>query len=241
MLWTQLGVLGLMMTMARKPGPECAQAGICGTASDATAVSSVKVAVQQGSGSYWNGSSFTSTTRIWNTALGTTTWTLPLSLPPDGNYTVSVQAADPAGNTSKPVSLSFQVDSTAVNNKMFGISGSLTGSFSPGVQKSLNLVLTNPYNFPINVTGVTVRVEPTTTTATGGPNPGCDGTENLKVITQAPFTSQNPVTVPPGPGGTYTLAANERPVLEMPDLATTNQDACKNTTFTLSYTGTATK
>jgi hypothetical protein len=218
----------------------CAPAGICGTASDATGVSSVSVAVQQGNGSYWNGSSFASTGPFYNLAAGTTTWSLPLSLPPDGTYTVSVQAADPVGNASKPVSLSFQVDSIAVNNKVFGISGSLTGSFSPGVQQSLNVVLTNPYNFPIKVTGVTVRVEPTTAKATGGANPACDGTENLTVVSQAPFTSTHPVTVPAGPGGSYTLKAAEQPVLQMPDLDK-SQDDCKNTTFKLSYTGTATK
>jgi len=219
----------------------CVPAGVCGTASDVTGVSSVRVAVlQQATARYWDGSSFASSNQSWNTAVGSTAWSLPLSLPPDGDYLVSVQATDPDGNTSKPVSVSFQVDGTAVNNKIFGISGSLSGSFVPGVRQTLDLVLTNPYSFPIKVTGVTVRVEPVTTKTSGGTNPDCVGTDNLKVLSQAPFTSMNAVTVPAGPGGTYAVTGDQRPVLEMPNLAT-SQDACKNTTFTLSYTGTAEK
>ena len=149
-------------------------------------------------------------------------------------HSFSVRAIDAAGNRGPAATYSWLV----VDNKAFGISGSVTGTFSPGVSQSLNLVLANPYNFAIKVTGVTVTVGSATTRSTGGANPACDGNENLKVITQAPFTATNPVTIPGN--GTYTLSGGERPVLQMPDLPK-NQDACKNTTFKLSYTGTATK
>jgi hypothetical protein len=213
----------------------CTPTGICGTASDTSGVSAVQVTIQQGKGNYWDSStkSFSSTAVRYNVASGTATWTLPFPVPPDGSYTVSVQATDTAGNTSKATSVAFQVDSTAVSNKPFGISGSFTGSFAPGVQQRLDLVLTDPYSFPITVTGVNVKVEAGTSKA------GCDGPTNLTVVSQAGVTSLNPVTVQPGPAG-YALSGNQRPLLEMPNLST-SQDACKGAQFTLSYTGTATK
>jgi hypothetical protein len=219
----------------------CAPPGICGTAIDATTVASVSVAVQLGKGKYWNGTGFASSSPVYQPATLTSTshdsvnWVLPFPLPDNGAYTVYAKAKDSLANASKPISMSFEVDTSAESNKPFGISGTFTGSFAPGLQQRLDLVLNNPYSFPLKVTGVTVKVETTTTKA------GCVGTQNLEVVTQAAVTSLSPVTVPAGPGTIYALTGDQRPLLHMPNLIDINQDACKGATFTLSYTGTATK
>jgi hypothetical protein len=91
---------------------------ICGTASDATSgVASVKVSIQQGSGNYWNGSSFGSASEVKITATSTTSWTLAFpasNFPADGSYTVRVYATDNAANTqSSATSQTFTIDKTA--------------------------------------------------------------------------------------------------------------------------------
>jgi hypothetical protein len=95
-----------------------AGAGICGGASDPSGVASVTVSVlQQSTGRYWSGSSFSSTTEVFNTASGTTSWRMALALPaPDGSYTVHVRSTDALGNATVPASqLSsvFTIDTTA--------------------------------------------------------------------------------------------------------------------------------
>ena len=128
---------------------------------------------------------------------------------------------------------------TILENKSFGISGGVSGQFAPGVTQPLNLVLANPYSFPITVTSVTVTVDPTTTKTSGQANAACVGTTNLQV------TQQLTTTVALGANATRSLTQlgvdpSKWPQLQMPDLPV-NQDGCKSTTFKLSYTGTATK
>ena len=98
-------------------------AGICGSAADPSGVASVGVALrQQSSGKYWNGSTFSSNTIVFNTAvLGTpngtsTTWKYAKTLPADGQYTVSVRATDGFGNTTANNNLTtatFTIDTIA--------------------------------------------------------------------------------------------------------------------------------
>ena len=152
-----------------------------------------------------------------------------------GDHCFNVVAVDGAGNASAPASVCW----TIVLNNSFGISGNASAPFYPGATpQPLNLVLTNPYSFDIKVTGITVTIQ-AATTKNGNPNPACDGTQNLKVTRQF--------------NGTVTLAkkttsslsqlgtpASQYPLLQMPDLPV-NQDACKNSTFRMSYSGTAVK
>jgi hypothetical protein len=95
----------------------CSPTGICGTASDATGVASVKVSIRQGTSNYWNGTSFGSATEVFQTATGTTSWNYPLALPTDGSYTVHVQTTDTLGNalsgTSYAATSTFTIDTTA--------------------------------------------------------------------------------------------------------------------------------
>jgi hypothetical protein len=85
---------------------------ICGTAADVgSQVLAVYVSVRQGSGNYWNGTTFGSATEVWLTATGTTSWTLAFpatNFPANGGYTVRALAYDLGGNlalTSRTVTI----------------------------------------------------------------------------------------------------------------------------------------
>jgi hypothetical protein len=114
----------------------------------------------------------------------------------------------------------------------FTMYGSFAQPFSPGAAQYDNLQITNPNNFAITVTGVTVTVTDGTT-KNGQPNPACVGSQNL-VVSHA-FSGT--VTVPAS--ATITVPQAQQPQFTMPNLPT-NQDACKGTTFNFSYSGTAT-
>jgi hypothetical protein len=152
-----------------------------------------------------------------------------------GDHCFNVVAVDGAGNASAPASACWTI---AVNNS-FGISGSASAPFYPGATpQPLNLVLANPFSFDIKVTGITVTIQ-AATTKNGNPNPGCDGTQNLKV------TRQFNGTVTLAKKATSSLSqlgtpASQYPLVQMPDLPV-NQDACQNSTFRMSYSGTAVK
>jgi hypothetical protein len=152
-----------------------------------------------------------------------------------GNHCFSVVAVDGAGNASDPTSFCWTI---AINNT-FGISGNAGAAFYPGATpQPLDLVLSNPFNFDIKVTGIMVTVQ-AATTKNGNPNPNCDGTQNLKVT--RPFNG----TVILAKNATTSLSrlgtpASQYPLLQMPDLPV-NQDACQNSTFRMSYSGTAVK
>jgi uncharacterized protein DUF4082/Big-like domain-containing protein len=89
----------------------CALPGICGTASDAgSGVQQIELSIRRGTGSYWDGSSFSSTPEVFLTAIGTTAWSFAfpaLSFPALGNYTIRVRARDSTGNVQSPASRKF--------------------------------------------------------------------------------------------------------------------------------------
>jgi hypothetical protein len=94
----------------------CSPAGICGTAADPSGVANISVGIQQQStGKYWNGSAFSSSTQVFNTASGTTAWDYALVRPPDGVYTAFVRATDNVGNTTAIGDLkkTFTIDTVA--------------------------------------------------------------------------------------------------------------------------------
>jgi LmbE family N-acetylglucosaminyl deacetylase len=84
----------------------CAVSGVCGTASDATSgVKRVEVSIRRGSTTYWNGTSFSSTTEIFLPATGTTSWSFAFAasnFPAAANYRIRVRATDNAGNVQSP-------------------------------------------------------------------------------------------------------------------------------------------
>ena len=86
---------------------------LSGTAADVgTGVASVQYSVQQGSGNYWNGSSFSSGSEIKIAATGTASWSAAFALanfPADGTYTVRAYAIDGAANVSTAATSTFAV------------------------------------------------------------------------------------------------------------------------------------
>jgi hypothetical protein len=89
----------------------CASPGICGTAADAASgVAKVEISIRRGSGNYWNGTSFSSTTEVFLTATGTTVWSFAFpasSFPAKDTYTIRLRATDNAGNVATPSTKKF--------------------------------------------------------------------------------------------------------------------------------------
>jgi hypothetical protein len=77
---------------------------ICGTAADnagGSGLQKVEISIRQGTGNYWNGTSFSSSNEFFVNATGTTSWQRAFSasdFPADGTYTVHGRATDNAGN-----------------------------------------------------------------------------------------------------------------------------------------------
>ncbi|MBS4011442.1 MAG: hypothetical protein KGZ72_11885 [Roseovarius sp.] len=114
----------------------------------------------------------------------------------------------------------------------FGVTGSVTGLY-PGRTMPVDLELSNPHNQDIFVRSVTITVEADTSSEQ------CDGPENLTVTRDL----QGPVQVPARSTkklSELSVPQSSWPELTMPNLDE-NQDACKDTQFALTYTGTATK
>jgi hypothetical protein len=148
-----------------------------------------------------------------------------------GAHSFRVYALDAARNTSAPASYAWTIARPA----SFRITGNIAG-LAPGVTQPVDLTFTNANDVPISVTAVTITIG-ATTTKNGEPNPGCSGTQNLVVVHS--FTG--PVTVPANTTESLTdlsVAPARWPSLQMPDLPV-NQDACKDTSFALTYSGAA--
>ena len=90
---------------------------ITGSASDGGAdLLRVEVAIQQGAGNYYDGSSFANGSITWLTATGTTSWSYALAAAKltSGNvYTVSLRAIDNVGNTAATITRTFTYDTAA--------------------------------------------------------------------------------------------------------------------------------
>jgi len=118
--------------------------------------------------------------------------------------------------------------------KQFTVSGNLPHALSPGRSATLNLTLTNPNNWDLLVDSFSVQVS-----STGAA--GCSPTTNFQA-TQL-HSSAYPLRLPPGSHTLTQLGVSDahKPKVAMLDLPTVNQNACKNTTVGLTYSGTAAK
>jgi hypothetical protein len=149
-----------------------------------------------------------------------------------GAHTFTVQAKDAAGNVSGATTYAWSVVKTVEESgKPFTVAGSATGPLAPGFSSPLALTVTNPNNVAITVTDLNVSV------ATASSKAGCEGPANL-ALTQSNISAANPLVVPANghasvPSGTVSAAT-----VLMKDLPT-NQDACKNASFTFNYSGSA--
>jgi hypothetical protein len=89
----------------------CGSPGMCGTAGDAGAgVQKVELSIRRGTGNYWNGSSFGSTSEVFFAATGTTAWSFAFpaaNFPANADYRVRVRATDSVGNVSAPTQTKF--------------------------------------------------------------------------------------------------------------------------------------
>ncbi len=92
---------------------------ITGTASDAgSGVNNVRVSIRQGTGNYWNGTSFGSASEVLITATGTTSWSLAFpasNFPAGGAYTVRAVGTDNTLNVSSGTSKTFNLDYDPAN------------------------------------------------------------------------------------------------------------------------------
>ncbi|MEA2192312.1 MAG: hypothetical protein QOI73_2433 [Solirubrobacteraceae bacterium] len=122
---------------------------------------------------------------------------------------------------------------TVVNSDPFSITGDLATNLSPGVGAPLDLVLTNPHDFDLRITALSVSVRGATT------NPGCSGEAGYGV---AQFAGTYPVVLAPGSSRLSALVPDSSlwPQVSMRNLPT-NQDACKGAVITLDYSGLATR
>lgn len=137
----------------------------------------------------------------------------------DGDYTVTVTQADASGNvgTTGPRVLTLATRS-------FTVSGNAVTQLRPGGLSDLNLTITNPYNFALQIESLTVAF-----VGTGS----CNGPANFAVnrVFAAPYTV---------PAGNSVLPPSIAPQIRMLNLTTT-QDTCKLASITLNYTGMASR
>jgi hypothetical protein len=110
----------------------------------------------------------------------------------------------------------------------FTVAGDPADVFSPGVSQPLDLVITNPNDSDLTVSGLTVTVGPASLS-------GCSA-GNLVVTRNFSGT----VTVPAH--STHSLSSLNVPEAQWPAItmpaSSSSQDACKTATFQLTYTGT---
>jgi hypothetical protein len=112
----------------------------------------------------------------------------------------------------------------------FNITGGV-GNLMPGVATAIPLTLTNPNGVPIYVTALTVTIAADSTPA------GCSSANNVQ-LTQSNASSADPITVPAR--GSVTLTSAPRaPKITLLNLPGVNQDVCKNKSFALTYSGSA--
>jgi hypothetical protein len=146
---------------------------ICGTAQDeagGSGLQKVEVSVQRGSGNFWNGSAFSTSTQVWNLASGTSNWSYAFpagNFPADGGYTVSVRATDNAGTVQSPATTrTFTYDTTAPTATIDLQAGSDSGtSNSDNITNAASLVFN--VTFSESVSGLSAGNFTNTGTATG--------------------------------------------------------------------------
>ena len=161
-----------------------------------------------------------------------------------GSHKFSVRAADVAGNRSGEASFAWQIVSSSASStvrgggnsvaQVSGINFKITGAVANLTMersKVIPLTLTNPNGKTIYVTALTVNAS-----ADSVP-PGCESKTNLD-ISQSNASSVNPIAVP-AKGKVTLTSAPRAPQVTLLDLPGVNQDACKNASFALTYSGSA--
>jgi hypothetical protein len=151
-----------------------------------------------------------------------------------GTYRARITAR--SGHTVRRRTLRLVVvaPSTVVGapSQTFSTAGDLAQRLYPGTSAPLDLALTNPNDFDLLVTNLTVAVDARTS------SPACDGDRNFAAVQ---YGGPYPLTLPPGTSALSRLVDPSRlPRIAMRNLPT-SQDACQNASITLHYAGSATK
>jgi hypothetical protein len=151
-----------------------------------------------------------------------------------GSHTFFVRAVDSTG-TSPVATYPWTIVKAG-----FGISGDVDGPLAPGVTRPLNLAFTNPFSnaHGIDLTDIQITVNDVTI-KDGRPNPDCVGSDNLTVERGSAWAINVPRKSTVSLEG-LGIDPDLWPQVTMLNLDE-NQDACKNTTFAFSYTGSAEK
>jgi cytoskeletal protein RodZ len=132
--------------------------------------------------------------------------------------------------TTGPSAVGSREDVAQVGGAGFNIAGGV-GNLMPGLTTAIRLTLTNPNGVPIFVTALTVTIAADSTPA------GCSSANNVQ-LTQSNASSADPITVPAR--GSVTLTSAPRaPKITLLNLPGVNQDVCKNKSFVLTYSGSA--
>ena len=116
----------------------------------------------------------------------------------------------------------------------FKIAGNLTTALSPGNGSALDLAITNPFNYDMRVTALTVSIADSA-------NAACSSLRNFEAKQIA--AGQLPLTVPAGTTRTLDqlgVANRYKPQVNMLETHV-NQDGCLGTQFKLQYSATGTK
>jgi hypothetical protein len=154
----------------------------------------------------------------------------------NGQHQFAVEAVDAAGNISGSVVYSWKVDKGSIEN--FTIDGSAVGLLYPGGPvRTIAVTLHNPNDIPIFVTAVSVSVH-------GADLPtGCTSADFQLVQATIPAAG---VQVPANGAVTLPAQGATAPTVQMVDRhdvtpgdGAGNQDACRNVTFQLDYSGSA--
>ncbi|WP_406829448.1 hypothetical protein ABEG17_10605 [Pedococcus sp. KACC 23699] len=155
---------------------------------------------------------------------------------PDGSTTLGVSASG-SGVGSSSSTATLVIDSK-LSSKPFSLAGTVVGSLYPGAPaRPVDLSVLNPNNQPIKITnlGVTISSVVRGTTVVSG----CSAAD----FAVRQYAGSYPLTVPAN-SPTTKLTSLGVPTSALPTVTFVNtarsQDACRNVTIQLAYTGSAT-
>lgn len=150
-----------------------------------------------------------------------------------GQHQFAVRSSDAAGNTSPATAYRFQYQKGLPTS---GVPFQITGSVSPlaiGIWQTIALKITNPNPVTIFVSALRVDVAADSTPT------GCAAAGNLE-LEQSNISTTTTLSVPANSSITLPAPGITAPRIRLRNLPTVNQDVCKNKSFVLSYSGTAT-
>jgi hypothetical protein len=167
----------------------------------------------------------------WATCASPYTWVLV-----DTNYgqhQFAVRAIDAAGNVSAEAAYRFKYEKNLPTSGIpFSVSGSV-GGLAIGIWRPVVVTISNPNSVDIRVSALTVAVAADSTPS------GCRSDSNI-AVQQSDISPALTVTVPANGKVTLPAQGARTPQIQLKNLPNVNQDVCKNKSFALSYSGTAT-